>query len=173
MEPDSLLPSEIWLQILELGLRNSILSLPDISSFSITCKYFSNLSNDNSLWSQLLTLDFPPKSSSYITNHGSLKSLYKYRLKRSIQRKIGKIEGKVLKDEFLFNLFKDTIKGFREAVVDTNEKIEELSAQFVLLIEACEMQYLESIERCHRRMLLMNKELLEFSAELIRMVEER
>ncbi|KAF9614175.1 hypothetical protein IFM89_015683 [Coptis chinensis] len=80
------LPDEIWTKILETGIEKSILNHTDLSSFSICCKHFNSLSNDNTLWSSLLTLVFPhDPDGRNITDELLLESkklVYKYRLER-------------------------------------------------------------------------------------------
>ncbi|KAL5699220.1 hypothetical protein ACHQM5_030155 [Ranunculus cassubicifolius] len=74
------LPDEILLKILESGIQNSILSRSDVLSFSSCCKSFNKLSNEESIWSSLVTLDFPG-CINRISNC-SKKDLYKCRLQR-------------------------------------------------------------------------------------------
>ncbi|KAF9614176.1 hypothetical protein IFM89_015684 [Coptis chinensis] len=78
------IPDQIWTKILELGINKWILNHPDICSFSMSCKHFNNLSNQNTLWDSLLTLVFPDHTSSLssqpLVQSSSLKSVYKYQL---------------------------------------------------------------------------------------------
>ncbi|KAL5723209.1 hypothetical protein ACHQM5_006632 [Ranunculus cassubicifolius] len=72
-----LLPEEIYLKILEIGVQNSILSHKDLCSLSLCSTYFNKLSKENSLWSILQTLDFPSWFSPPIQPFSSQKSLYR------------------------------------------------------------------------------------------------
>lgn len=78
----SYLPDELWRRILEIGITGSSSNLvyKDLCSLSITCRRFNRLSADNSLWSSLLSSDFPSQFSSTSTPpNSSFKSLYKFR----------------------------------------------------------------------------------------------
>lgn len=86
------LPDELWRRILEMGVSGSYpnpnpnrLTLKDLCCICISCRRFRRLSSDDSLWSSLLSSDFPAylntdnilSSSSTTTN--SRKSLYRAR----------------------------------------------------------------------------------------------
>ncbi|PIA63070.1 hypothetical protein AQUCO_00200833v1 [Aquilegia coerulea] len=90
------LPEEIWIKILEIGIENSSLGYKDLCSLSNSSKHFNKLSKDDTLWSLLLTLDFPkfqqntntPSSSSsqsLVQCSNSKKKLY-FKLMRDMVR---------------------------------------------------------------------------------------
>ncbi|KAM7500470.1 hypothetical protein LguiA_024884 [Lonicera macranthoides] len=85
----SYLPDELWRRILEIGITGTCSNLvyKDLCSLSITCRRFKRLSADNSLWSSLLSSDFPSSTSS-IPPDSSFKSLYKFRFERDKERKL-------------------------------------------------------------------------------------
>ncbi|WCJ27649.1 F-box family protein [Euphorbia peplus] len=73
------LPEELWRQILECGIENSRLRYKDLCCISICCKLLHRLSDEDSLWSNLLSSDFPPPQ---LPISSSAKSTYKIRFER-------------------------------------------------------------------------------------------
>ncbi|KAF8395549.1 hypothetical protein HHK36_019497 [Tetracentron sinense] len=65
MRDMSVLPDEIWRRILEIGVESSSLSYKDLCCVSISCRPLYRLSNEDSLWSTLLTFDFPINDPSF------------------------------------------------------------------------------------------------------------
>lgn len=55
----SALPDEMWRQILEIGILNSKFSCKDLCCISISCRRLHRLSSEDSIWSHLLSSDFP------------------------------------------------------------------------------------------------------------------
>ncbi|KAM7273949.1 hypothetical protein ACFE04_028613 [Oxalis oulophora] len=53
------LPEELWMIVLDIGIRRDKLDHKDLCSLSSICKQFDTLSSTDSLWSQLLYSDFP------------------------------------------------------------------------------------------------------------------
>ena len=78
---NSFLPDELWRRILEIGIKTSGFRYKDLCSISISCRRLHRLSNENSLWSHLLSSDFPSSSSSSSssTTKSSTKTLYRER----------------------------------------------------------------------------------------------
>lgn len=106
------LPDELWRRILEMGVSASYpnpnpnrLTLKDLCCICISCRRFRRLSNDDSLWSSLLSSDFPAylntdnilSSSSTTTN--SRKSLYRARYEKDKARRIAAHRRAVLRIE--------------------------------------------------------------------------
>ncbi|KAF9593782.1 hypothetical protein IFM89_025407 [Coptis chinensis] len=79
------LPDEMWIEILEAGIRKLILEREDICSFSMCCKRFNNLSNDNIVWSTLVARDFPRDILSKSIHWSSKKALYIFILEMYIK----------------------------------------------------------------------------------------
>ncbi|KAL5723221.1 hypothetical protein ACHQM5_006644 [Ranunculus cassubicifolius] len=96
-----LLPSDVWIKILEMGIDNSILTHKDLCSLSISSKYFNKISVEDTLWSTLLALDFPnddddESSTSTPFQPSCMKSLYIHKVKLqldSLRRTIDDIRG--------------------------------------------------------------------------------
>lgn len=74
----SLLPDELWRRILEIGVQSGGFSYKDLCCLSISCRRFHRLSDEDLLWSHLLSADFPSSSSSSAPSSNP-KSLYKLR----------------------------------------------------------------------------------------------
>ncbi|XP_065851713.1 F-box protein SKIP24 [Euphorbia lathyris] len=88
------LPDELWRQILEFGIGNSKFTYKDLCSVSISCKRLHLLSGEDSLWSHLISSDFPPTPQHQNPNNAnhhrstlsSAKSIYKIRFEREKER---------------------------------------------------------------------------------------
>ncbi|XP_022967895.1 F-box protein SKIP24 [Cucurbita maxima] len=76
------LPDELWSQILEIGVKSYDFTYRDLCCISISSRRLRRLSDDECLWSHLLSSDFPSSSSSFSSSHASSKFLYKLRLER-------------------------------------------------------------------------------------------
>uniref|UniRef100_A0A9I9DK23 F-box domain-containing protein n=1 Tax=Cucumis melo TaxID=3656 RepID=A0A9I9DK23_CUCME len=81
------LPDELWSQILQIGVKTSALTYKDLCCVSISSPRLRRLSDHDSLWSHLLSSDYPSSSSSFPSSASSSKSLYKIRLERDRYRK--------------------------------------------------------------------------------------
>ncbi|KAF9624542.1 hypothetical protein IFM89_011716 [Coptis chinensis] len=92
---------EIWIKILETGIYNSILKFDDICSFSECCKNFNKLSSQETIWSTLLTIDFPrdQNQENDDTPEATKKSVYMDRLKKNIKQKWADLRSDFLKHE--------------------------------------------------------------------------
>ncbi|PIA63129.1 hypothetical protein AQUCO_00200867v1 [Aquilegia coerulea] len=155
------LPDELWIKILEVGIENSILGCGDICAFSISCKHFNKLSNDDILWSSLITLDFPPKSPN---NHhhqsssisiSSKKTLYKYKLDRYIRNKYASIKKRLIKHERSLGRLAIRIQRLRRGMMEMIEQLQEFSGDSLDYIKEryslC-LEELEDVERSHMNM---------------------
>ena len=75
------LPDELWARILELGGASAVLGFRDLCCLAIASRRLRRLSLHPSLWSSLLSRDFPsqsqPSSSSSSQQQLDPKSLYK------------------------------------------------------------------------------------------------
>lgn len=83
----SFFPDEMWNKILEMGVSTHTLSCRDLCSISITSRRHNRLSGDPSLWSILVTLDFPQESQTNSSSPPS-KSLYKIMFERCKARRV-------------------------------------------------------------------------------------
>uniref|UniRef100_A0A2P2KLF8 Uncharacterized protein MANES_13G150700 n=1 Tax=Rhizophora mucronata TaxID=61149 RepID=A0A2P2KLF8_RHIMU len=54
------LPDELWRHILETGIRKSQFTYRDLCCISIVCRRLHRLSGEDTIWSTLLSSDFPP-----------------------------------------------------------------------------------------------------------------
>ncbi|GAB2303705.1 hypothetical protein Dimus_037689 [Dionaea muscipula] len=59
MMPEDL-PDELWRRIMEVGVQGSSLTYKDLCCLSISCRRLRRLSDEDSLWSYLLSSDFSP-----------------------------------------------------------------------------------------------------------------
>ncbi|GKV07638.1 hypothetical protein SLEP1_g19386 [Rubroshorea leprosula] len=82
------IPDELWRNILEIGTKNSVLTHKDLCCLSISCRRLRRLSGENSLWSHLLSSDFPNPISQPSSSSASAKSLYKTRFERERKQKL-------------------------------------------------------------------------------------
>ncbi|KAJ7971984.1 F-box protein skip24-like [Quillaja saponaria] len=96
------LPDELWRRILEFGINTCGFTYKDLCCVSISCRRLHRLSDESSLWSHLLSSDFPlttttiPSSSISST---SSKSVYRLRFERDKERKIAAHKRAVLRKE--------------------------------------------------------------------------
>ncbi|KAF3780675.1 F-box protein [Nymphaea thermarum] len=71
------LPDEIWLRILDTGVRERGLTFQDLCCLSISCRRPDRLSKEEPLWSALLAMEFPLQtvsaSKSRFERHKALK----------------------------------------------------------------------------------------------------
>lgn len=121
----SYLPDELWRRILEIGITGSSSNLvyKDLCSLSITCRRFNRLSADNSLWSSLLSSDFPSQFSSTSTPpNSSFKSLYKFRFERDKERKLLEHRRTVLRVESRIAEHSRKIQEIQQGLAVESEK---------------------------------------------------
>ncbi|GMH29973.1 hypothetical protein Nepgr_031816 [Nepenthes gracilis] len=100
----SALPEELWRRILEIGVERSNLSYKDLCCLSISCRRFHRLSDEDSLWSSLLSSDFPQHNNSdpsflSTSRSSSSKTLYKIRYEKDRTRKLAAHRRAVLRSE--------------------------------------------------------------------------
>uniref|UniRef100_A0A5B7BTD2 Putative F-box family protein isoform 1 n=1 Tax=Davidia involucrata TaxID=16924 RepID=A0A5B7BTD2_DAVIN len=89
----SILPDELWRRILEIGIETSnLLNYKDLCCLSIASRRLYRLSNEDALWSAILSSDFPPQKdsshSSASSTNSSSKTLYKIKFERDRARKL-------------------------------------------------------------------------------------
>jgi hypothetical protein len=58
------LPDELWARVLELGAASSALGFRDLCCLAIASRRLGRLSVHPTLWSELLSRDFPSQSTS-------------------------------------------------------------------------------------------------------------
>lgn len=87
------LPDELWRHVLAIGVKSPAksLSYKELCCVSIACRRLRRLSGEDSLWSHLLSSDFPPptsqSSSSSSSSSSSCKALYRIRFERDKEKK--------------------------------------------------------------------------------------
>ncbi|CAK9160001.1 unnamed protein product [Ilex paraguariensis] len=95
----SVLPDELWRRILEFGISSSSknpLNYKDICCVAITCRRLNRLSYEDSLWSSLLSSQFPNYENPNNINFNrrstypspSSKTIFKIRFERERERRL-------------------------------------------------------------------------------------
>ncbi|KAI7991786.1 F-box protein SKIP24 [Camellia lanceoleosa] len=142
----SVLPEELWRRILEIGVVETpnLLNFKDLCCLSITCKRLYRLSNDPSLWSSLLSSDFPQfqyplsssSSSNFIINNSnnpslnsSPKALYKIRFEREKARKLAAHHRSVLRIESQIAEHSRKLQEIQLRSVEETEKMKATGAE--------------------------------------------
>ncbi|PON66285.1 F-box domain containing protein [Parasponia andersonii] len=93
----SALPDELWRRILELGIRSCGFTFKDLCCLSISSRRLRRLSQEDDLWSLLLSSDFSiDRSASPLL---SSKLLYRFRFERDREKKIAAHRRAVLRKE--------------------------------------------------------------------------
>ncbi|KAK4850957.1 hypothetical protein QYF36_011316 [Acer negundo] len=84
------LPDELWRKIIEIGIHSSGFTCRDLCCLSISCGRLHRLSDEDSLWSHLLSSDFSyhNTSSSSSSSSSSIKSIYKIRFEKDKEKKL-------------------------------------------------------------------------------------
>ncbi|KAM1523775.1 hypothetical protein ACFX10_008444 [Malus domestica] len=95
----STLPDELWRRILEIGVQRGSFSYKDLCRISISSARLRRLSDEDSLWSHLLSSDLPTSSSITSPNPSTSKSLYKIRFERERDKKMAAHRRAVLRKE--------------------------------------------------------------------------
>ncbi|XP_077248922.1 F-box family protein [Tasmannia lanceolata] len=119
----SIFPDEIWSRILEIGIESSKLSYRDLCCISISSRRLNRLSNDDTLWSSLLTLDFPslflnpPKSPS--------KLIYKTRFQKDKAQKLAAHRRALLKVESEIYVHTKNLEELSFKSIRESEKMKE------------------------------------------------
>ncbi|KAI8562652.1 hypothetical protein RHMOL_Rhmol03G0051100 [Rhododendron molle] len=162
----SALPDELWRRILEIGIQNpsnnmkkSCLNYKDLCCLSISCRRLNRLSNEESLWSSLLSSDFPqfhdhptpPRppppppplhfSSSSSSNNppspnSSSKSLYKIRFERDRARKLAAHRRAVLRIESQITEHSRKLQEIQLRAAEETEKMKAAVAELSNLRKA-------------------------------------
>ncbi|XP_058078720.1 F-box protein SKIP24 [Magnolia sinica] len=129
----SSLPDEIWSRIIEIGTEKKILSCRDVCCISMSCRRFCRLSNDDSIWSILFSLDFPsPKSLSLSTNP-SPKSLYKSRFETERALKVAAYRRAVLNIESQIAIYSMNLEKLQLQLVGEKEKMKAVMSELTNL----------------------------------------
>ncbi|KAK2638392.1 hypothetical protein Ddye_026187 [Dipteronia dyeriana] len=81
------LPDELWRKVIELGIHSSSFTYKDLCCLSISCGRLHRLSNEDSLWSHLLSSDFSLHNTS-TSSSSSIKSIYKIRFEKDKEKKL-------------------------------------------------------------------------------------
>ncbi|KAJ8425817.1 hypothetical protein Cgig2_028178 [Carnegiea gigantea] len=142
------LPDELWRRILEMGVSASSsnpnpnrLTFKDLCCISISCRRFRRLSNDDSLWSSLLSSDFPaylntdniPSSSSTTTN--SRKSLYGARYEKDKARRVAAHRRAVLRIESRIAEYTRRLQELEDRRAEEADKIRTVASELSNLHE--------------------------------------
>lgn len=120
------LPDELWRKILEIGIKASNFTFKDLCCVSICSRRLHRLSNDDLLWSHLISVDFPNQTSS----SSSAKSLYKIRFEREKERKLWAHKRAVLRKE---SLVSEHLRKLREIEVRLREERNKLNSALLEL----------------------------------------
>ncbi|XP_074287218.1 F-box protein SKIP24 [Silene latifolia] len=119
------LPDELWTKILENGIRNpnsnTRLTFKDLCCLSLVSRCLHRLSNDLSLWSSLLSLDFPSRLSQNPTI--SPKSIYESWYEKDKAKRIAAEKRAVMRVESIVAEHGRRVEDFRRQRVDEEERI--------------------------------------------------
>ncbi|XVE90259.1 hypothetical protein DITRI_Ditri20bG0064600 [Diplodiscus trichospermus] len=122
MSSQNELPDELWRKILEIGTKASNFTYKDLCCVSISCRRLHRLSDEGSLWSYLLSVDFPNQISSPPSS-SSPKSLYKIRFERERERKLLAHKRAVLRKESQVSEHLRKLRKFEVRLRDEREKL--------------------------------------------------
>ncbi|KAI3940988.1 hypothetical protein MKW92_014000, partial [Papaver armeniacum] len=122
------LPDEIWRKILEMGVRNSKLGFKDLCCVSISSRRLNRLSSEDTLWHNLLTLDFSNNSSSS-SQAFQFKSLYKSSYEKEKSRKLAVYNRAVLRVESQIFVHSTKIKQLRSQLMDETQRLNSASKE--------------------------------------------
>ncbi|PIA46685.1 hypothetical protein AQUCO_01500317v1 [Aquilegia coerulea] len=118
------LPDEIWREILQIGIKKSKLNYKDLCFISISSKRLNQLSNENTLWSSLLTLDYPKTLQTQSTTTPLLlKNLYKSKFEREKQQKLASHRRAILRIESQIHIHQAKMREFELQLIEENEKL--------------------------------------------------
>ncbi|KAK8260399.1 hypothetical protein V6Z11_D13G118600 [Gossypium hirsutum] len=120
------LPDELWRKILEIGIKASNFTFKDLCCVSICSRRLHRLSNEDLLWSHLISVDFPNQTSS----SSSAKSLYKIRFEREKERKLWAHKRAVLRKE---SQVSEHLRKLREIEVRLREERNKLNSALLEL----------------------------------------
>ncbi|KAK9156487.1 hypothetical protein Scep_003061 [Stephania cephalantha] len=116
------LPDEIWRRIFEIGIEKSRLSYKDVCCVSITSRRLNRLSNEDTLWTHLLNLDFSiPIDDDDIVIPAS-KTLYKTMFDKDRERKVAAHRRAVLRAESDVGVCLRNLKQLQRQLADERDK---------------------------------------------------
>ncbi|XVF42674.1 hypothetical protein PTKIN_Ptkin01aG0383600 [Pterospermum kingtungense] len=117
------LPDELWRKILETGIKASNFTYKDLCCVSICCRRLHRLSNEDSLWSHLLSVDFPNQISPPPSSSSSSKSLYRISFEKERERKLLNHKRAVLRKESQVSEHLRKLREFEVRLRDERRKL--------------------------------------------------
>ncbi|KAL9241293.1 hypothetical protein vseg_015420 [Gypsophila vaccaria] len=130
------LPDELWTKILENGVQNTSnsntrLTFKDLCRLSLSSRRLRCLSNDLSLWSSLLSLDFPSRLSKSIPQNNDIspKLLYQTWYEKDKERRIAAEKRALMRVESRVSQHSIRVDEFRRRLVDESAKIRSVVAE--------------------------------------------
>lgn len=93
------LPTEVWAEILQAGISNSVLDYRDLCSLSIVCPSLNRLASLTSLWKPIFLRDFPQSSQDGVCSpaHSDFKTAYRKRFEKIRAAKVAAHKRRVLR----------------------------------------------------------------------------
>ncbi|KAA8519027.1 hypothetical protein F0562_016199 [Nyssa sinensis] len=136
----SVLPDELWRRILEIGIQTSnLLNYKDLCCLSITCRRLCRLSNEDPLWSALVSSDFPQSKdssfSSSSSSNSSFKTLYKIKFDRDRARKLAAHRRAVFRIESQIAEHSRKLQEIHHQTAEEREKLKATAAELSSLIK--------------------------------------
>lgn len=122
------IPDEIWSKILVLGVTKSLINYRDLCSLSITSRRLRRLSGHPSLWSTLISLDFPNSSSS--NSDPPSKSLYKLRFERGKAKRMLAWRREVLILESNLEVCRRKVRELEGLILKESERMKMVMKEF-------------------------------------------
>ncbi|XP_050226167.1 F-box protein SKIP24 isoform X2 [Mercurialis annua] len=125
------LPDELWRQILEIGIKNSKFCYKDLCCISISCRCLRRLSGEDSLWSHLLSTDFPPPQQQKNPNPNpnsinctsTAKSTYQIKFEKERDKKVLAHKRAVLRKECELYEKKRKLREIEKSLCQESEKM--------------------------------------------------
>ncbi|XP_021733212.1 F-box protein SKIP24-like isoform X2 [Chenopodium quinoa] len=128
------LPEELWRKILEMGVKpsnkhnNNGFTFKELCCTAITCKRLHRLSNEPSLWSSLLSSDFPLRLTTNNNNNNSSssispKSLYKSWYEKDKAKRVAAHKRAVLRIESRITENSRRIEELRTRLVEESNRM--------------------------------------------------
>ncbi|XP_021743379.1 F-box protein SKIP24-like isoform X2 [Chenopodium quinoa] len=126
------LPDELWRKVLEMGVKtsnnhnNNGFSFKELCCTAISCKRLHRLSNEPSLWSSLLSSDFPLRLTNNNNNSSSSippKSLYKSWYEKDKAKRIAAHKRAVLRIESRITENSRRIEELRTRLVEETDRM--------------------------------------------------
>ncbi|KAF5201384.1 hypothetical protein FRX31_009035 [Thalictrum thalictroides] len=165
MEPAAqTLPEEIWINILETGIENSTLGFKDLCSLSISCKHFYKFSNEDTLWSLLLTLDFPQFQRSTSSSHYLVHCSYsKKRLYFQVMHDI--LSDRLVKYKYEHAVVSRKIKRIRRELKVLDQQLDELSGDLLAMVQDRHLV-------CHEKLACLEEAHMDYERKYLRLCVE-